>query len=336
MMGGMQNRMDLPGTVSATTSRAHEPSYLALYRSGALQERVAQAQAGLSQCRLCPRDCGVDRREGARGFCHTGRYALVSSAFPHMGEEDCLRGWHGSGTIFFSLCNLGCVFCQNFDISHAGIGQEVLPAQLAKMMLQLQAMGCHNINLVTPEHVVAQILEALLVAVEQGLRLPLVYNTSAYDTLETLRLLDGVVDIYMPDFKLWSAEHARRYLNASDYPEVARQALREMHRQVGDWLLDERGLAVRGVLVRHLVMPGLQEDSMAILRFLAEEVSPQTYVNIMAQYHPSGKVSGERYAEINRRLPNSEYADVLRVAYEVGLERLDNRHKQWWMGYKFG
>ncbi len=328
----MKNRTSLPNAATPATTTHHQPSYLALYQSGELSRRVEQAQSALAACRLCPRHCGINRNEETQGFCNTGRYALVSSAFPHMGEEDCLRGWNGSGTIFFSMCNLGCVFCQNFDISHAGIGQEVRPAQLANMMLQLQAMGCHNINLVTPEHVVAQILESLLIAVEQGLRLPLVYNTSAYDAPETLSLLDGVIDIYMPDFKMWSAERSHRYMHASNYPDIARTTLKEMHRQVGDLQLDEDGLAVRGLLVRHLVMPGMLEESMAILRFLAEELSPHTYVNIMAQYHPAGKVNSERFPEINHRLPTSEYADALRFAYEMGLERLDNRRKHWWIG----
>lgn len=306
-----------------------EPAYLALHRSGELQRRIAASQAWLSGCRACPRGCGANRLSGQTGFCGTGRYAMMSSAFPHMGEENPLRGWKGSGTIFFSRCNLGCIFCQNFDISQAGVGEEVRPDHLANIMLQLQSMGCHNINFVTPSHVVPQILEALAVAIDQGLRLPIVYNTSGYDSLETLRMLDGIIDIYMPDFKFWDPQAATRYLQARDYPEVARNALKEMHHQVGPLKTDENHIARRGLLVRHLVIPGLLSDTEHILRFLAAELSPDTYLNIMAQYHPSGKVSAVRFADINRRLSNREYAEALRLAHEAGLWRLDDRRPLW-------
>ncbi|HEY57397.1 MAG TPA: radical SAM protein [Anaerolineae bacterium] len=302
-------------------SQAFEPAYLRLYRSGELQRRAARAQEALAACRLCPRACGVNRLADERGVCRTGRRAVVSSAFPHFGEEDCLRGWRGSGTLFFAWCNLRCVFCQNEEISHRGQGREVTAEELAALMLALQEEGVHNLNLVTPEHVVPQILEALVLAVEQGLRLPIVYNTSAYDGLESLRLLDGVVDIYMPDFKVWSTQAARRYLKAPDYPQVARQALREMHRQVGDLQLDEHGLAKRGLLVRHLVMPGLLEETRAIMRFLASEISPDTCVNLMAQYYPAGEVSAGRYAEINRRITPEEFRQAVAWAKAQGLWR---------------
>ncbi len=302
-----------------------EPAYLRLYRTGELQRRAQQAVQGLAACRACPRNCEADRLADERAICCTGRYVVVSSFFPHLGEENCLRGWRGSGTIFFAHCNLRCVFCQNYDISHLGHGRETPPEELAGMMLALQHQGCHNINLVTPEHVVPQVLEALVLAVEGGLRLPIVYNTSAYDALESLRLLDGVVDIYMPDFKLWSRDRARRYLKAPDYPEVARQALREMHRQVGALTFDERGLALRGVLVRHLVMPGMLEETAAILRFLAEEISPDTYVNIMAQYRPEGEVSAQKYPELNRPITTREYARAFEIGRQVGLWRFDRR-----------
>ncbi len=305
-------------------SRQFEPVYLALHRSGELQRRVQEAIALLKECKLCPRQCGVDRTAGETGVCRTGRYARVSSYFPHHGEEDCLRGWNGSGTIFFSWCNLRCVFCQNSDISHDGGGVEVGPERLARMMLHLQSLGCHNINLVTPSHVVAQVLEALVLAVEGGLRLPVVYNTSAYDSPEALRLLDGVVDIYMPDFKIWDASSARRYLTAQDYPDVARRAILEMHRQVGVLKFDEYGIARRGVLVRHLVMPDDIAGTEQILRFLAEQVAPDTYVNIMAQYHPAGRVTPQRYPEINRRITAQEYWRAVRLAEQMGL-RLDER-----------
>jgi putative pyruvate formate lyase activating enzyme len=311
------------------SSNEFEPAYMALHRSGELKQRVETALTMLSNCRVCPRLCEVDRMSNQTGVCHTGRFALVSSAFPHMGEEDCLRGWHGSGTIFFSMCNLGCVFCQNFDISHAGIGEEMSPEHMADMMLKMQTLQCHNINFVTPEHVVPQMLEALQTAIERGLRLPIVYNTSAYDSLDSLKLLDGIIDIYMPDFKFWHPDLAQRYVRARDYPEVARAAFTEMHRQVGDLKTDEHGIAKRGLLVRHLVMPGHLADTESILRFLAEEISPDTYINVMAQYHPSGKVSSERFSEINCRLSGREYADALRIAYDVGLHRLDDRRRLW-------
>ena len=271
----------------------------------------------------------MNRLANKTAACHTGRYARVASYFPHRGEEDCLRGWRGSGTIFFSLCNLRCVFCQNFDSSQAPQGQEVSPARLAEMMLELQEQGCHNINFVTPEHVVPEILEALPLAVEDGLRLPLVYNTSAYDSLDSLRLLDGVVDIYMPDFKFWDPQLSLRYVKAKDYPEAARRAIQEMHRQVGELKLDENGLAKRGVLVRHLVMPGELAGTEAVLRFLSAEVSPDTYVNVMSQYYPAGRVDSSHFAEINRPITAKAYETALEHARRAGLWRFDERHPSW-------
>jgi putative pyruvate formate lyase activating enzyme len=305
--------------------RDFEPAYLALYRSGELRRRAAAGLERLDNCLVCPRDCGVDRMADKTAACKTGRYARVSSYFPHFGEEDCLRGWNGSGTIFFSMCNLRCVFCQNYDISQAGEGEETVPEQLAEMMLELQARDCHNINFVTPEHIVPQILEALQLAVEGGLRLPLVYNTSAYDSADSLRLLDGIVDIYMPDFKFWDERLSLRYLLAKDYPEAARRTIREMHRQVGALKFDERGLAKRGVLIRHLVMPGEIAGTGEIMRFLADEVSEDTYVNIMEQYHPAGRVNSEKFEEINRRVSGNELKEALDQAKEAGLWRFDER-----------
>jgi putative pyruvate formate lyase activating enzyme len=271
----------------------------------------------------------VDRLQGKWAACKTGRHAVVSSAFPHLGEEDCLRGWHGSGTIFFSHCNLRCVFCQNFDISQGVSAQRSPPGsppeEIAAIMLVLQARKCHNINFVTPEHVVPQVLEALVMAVDQGLKIPIVYNTSAYDALESLEWLDGVVDIYMPDFKLWSEEASRIYLKAEDYPEAARAAISEMHRQVGDLVTDREGIAQRGILLRHLVMPGMLDDTRAILRWIAEEVSRNTYINLMDQYRPAGKVSAEKYPELNTRLRFGEFSEARKVAGELGLNRLDER-----------
>jgi len=298
---------------------------MALHRSGELRRRAAAGLERLTHCLVCPRDCGVDRMADKTAACKTGRYARVSSYFPHFGEEDCLRGWNGSGTIFFSMCNLRCVFCQNYDISQAGRGEETRPERLAEMMLELQIVGCHNINFVTPEHVVPQILEALPLAVGGGLRLPLVYNTSAYDSIDSLSLLDGIVDIYMPDFKFWDPRLSLRYLLAKDYPEVASRAIKEIHRQVGALKFDERGLAKRGVLVRHLVMPGAIAGTGEIMRFLAEEVSEDTYVNIMEQYCPAGRVNSEKFEEINRRVRGNEFKEALDQAREAGLWRFDER-----------
>ena len=302
-----------------------EPAYMELYRSGELQQRAADALTRLNHCLVCPRDCGVDRMADKTAACKTGRYARVSSYFPHFGEEDCLRGWKGSGTIFFSMCNLRCVFCQNYDISQAGEGEETRPERLAEMMLELQAVGCHNINFVTPEHVVPQILEALPLAVENGLRLPLVYNTSAYDSKDSMQLMDGIVDIYMPDFKFWDERLSLRYLLAKDYAPAASAAIREMHRQVGELKLDEQGLAKQGVLVRHLVMPGGIAGMREIMNFLANEISRDTYLNMMDQYRPAGRVNASRFEEIDRRVTSAELRDAFEAAREAGLWRFDER-----------
>jgi putative pyruvate formate lyase activating enzyme len=251
---------------------------------------------------------------------------MVASHFPHFGEEDCLRGSRGSGTIFFSGCNLRCVFCQNYDVSWQVQGEEVSAERLAGMMLELQALGCHNINWVTPEHVVPQILEALPIAVAGGLRLPIIYNTSSYDSPDSLRLMDGVVDVYMPDLKLWTRERARRYLGKREYAEVMQANVKEMHRQVGDLVLDENGLARRGLIVRHLVMPGLLDETEAILRFVAGELGPGTYVNLMGQYYPAGKT--EKYQEIDRRPHRGELEQAFEIADGLGLTRLDPRSRR--------
>ena len=308
-----------------------EPAYLALHRRGELLRRAREALAGLEACYVCPRDCGVNRLADKTAACKTGRYAQVSSYFPHFGEEDCLRGWNGSGTIFFSMCNLRCVFCQNFDISQANKGLEVGPAELAAFMLELQDRGCHNINFVTPEHVVPQVLEALVVAVEAGLRLPIVYNTSAYDSMESLRLLEGVVDIYMPDFKFWDPQLSLRYLKAKDYAQAAGRAIKEMYRQVGPLKFDEQGLAKRGVLVRHLVMPGFLDETRHIFDFLAQEIGPELYVNVMDQYYPAGKVNAEKYAELNRGVTTPEYKAALQMAREAGFRLDERRPLGWWL-----
>jgi putative pyruvate formate lyase activating enzyme len=298
------------------------PCYLGLLDSGELARRAERAVEALVDCTFCPRQCHANRRRetSPQACCRTGRWAIVSSAFPHHGEEDCLRGRRGSGTIFFGQCNLRCVFCQNFDISCQPNGQPATAEELADLMLQLQERGCHNINLVTPSHVVPQIIEALVVAAGRGLRLPLVYNTGGYDRLQTLQLLDGIIDIYMPDFKFWTPETARELAHAADYPDVARAALKEMHRQVGDMVLDEHGLARRGLLVRHLVMPSGLDETREIMRFLATEVSPDTLVNVMPQYHPAGVA--KRYARISRPLKENEFQQAVAIAREEGLRRL--------------
>jgi putative pyruvate formate lyase activating enzyme len=303
------------------------PSYLDL-SPAELSSRAAEAHELLGpRCVVCPRGCKVDRREDVKGLCAIGRDAVVASYFPHFGEEDCLRGKRGSGTVFFSGCNLRCVFCQNHDISWEVRGEHVSPVRLGEMMLELQAIGCHNINWVTPEHVVPQILEALPHAIAGGLRLPIVYNTSSYDSLDSLRLMEGIVDVYMPDFKVWTRERARRYLKRPDYADVARETVKEMHRQVGDLVVDENGMARRGVILRHLIMPGQLDETEAILRFAADELGTSCYVNLMAQYYVSGKVGQDgQYLEIARGIHRDEYKQALAIATDLGL-RLDPRSR---------
>lgn len=304
------------------------PAYCNL-SSAELRAKVDRAIAALADCRACPRDCGVNRLEDKWAACKTGRYAVVSSYFAHPGEEECLSGWNGSGTIFFAHCNLRCVFCQNYDISQAikpGKAARVSPpTEIAAMMVQLQRRGCHNINFVTPEHVVPQIVEAVAVASGRGLALPIVYNTGGYDSLESLDLMNGIVDIYMPDFKFWSAERSRTYVKAEDYPDAARAAIKAMHRQVGPLQVDGSGLARRGVLLRHLVMPGCLDETRAILTWIRTELGPETYVNLMDQYHPAGKVGRGRFPEIDRCLTTSEFKEALAIAADLGLRRLDTR-----------
>jgi len=309
-----------PGTLQR---EEFQPAYLQLWRSGELTRRVERGLQKLADCALCPRECHVQRLRDETKTCSTGRYAVVSCYFAHHGEERCLRGARGSGTIFFSWCNLRCTFCQNYEISWQGEGREVTPEELAEMMLALQAQGCHNINFVTPTHVVAQILEALLIAVPRGLHLPLVYNTSAYDSLESLALMNGVVDIYMPDFKFWDPEKARLFAKAPDYPEVARRAIREMHRQVGPLVTDEQGIALRGILLRHLVMPGDAAGTAEIMRWIARELGPETYVNLMAQYRPVGQVTAKQYPDINRCITATEFRQAYEAFRAAGLDRLD-------------
>jgi putative pyruvate formate lyase activating enzyme len=305
-----------------------EPAYLKLLENGQLKQRVEAAYERLSVCDVCAWECPVDRRAGQIGVCQTGVRAIVSSYGPHLGEEDPLRGWRGSGTIFFSRCNLRCQYCQNHDISQTGAGHEMEPEQLARIMLDLQSRGCHNINFVSPSHVVPQIMAAVLHAAQAGLRLPLVYNTGGYDSQVMLKLLDGIVDIYMPDMKYADPRLARQYSKIRDYPGVNRAAVREMHRQVGDLQLDDKGLATRGLLVRHLVLPNNLAGSAEIVSFLAEEISPNTYLNLMDQYRPAYKA--HHYPDLNRRITRDEYHAALQAAHQAGLQRLDHRQRVFW------
>jgi len=297
-----------------------KPSYLALAESGELEDRARRAQRMLSDCNVCARYCRVNRLEGELGACRTGPEALISSYGPHFGEEAPLVGVHGSGTIFLTNCNLRCIFCQNYDISHEGQGTVVTVAALAAMMLSLQEQGCHNINFVSPSHQAPPILAALGVAVSQGLRVPLVYNTGGYDSPETLELLDGVFDIYMPDCKYADGETALKLSAVRDYWDRNRAAVREMHRQVGDLKLDERGVAYRGLLVRHLVLPNELSGTREVMEFLAS-LSNDTYINVMAQYRPCYDAS--QAPEINRRITPEEYDEAVRMALDAGLHRLD-------------
>ena len=321
----------MPGRPLRATSveegTAFKPAYLRLLQSGELADRVRQADAHLANCDLCARYCRMNRHETIRGaVCKTGARAVVHSYGPHHGEEAPLRGTRGSGTIFFSWCNLRCVYCQNWDISWEGRGEEVEAEALARMMLELQAAGCHNINFVSPSHVVAQILAAVEIATANGLRLPLVYNTGGYDSSEALAFLDGVIDIYMPDLKYGNADLARRYSKVREYPQYNRAAVREMHRQVGDLVLDANGIALRGLLVRHLVLPNGLAGTEAVFQFLAEEISPQTYINVMGQYHPCFR-AGE-FDDLNRVPTAAEHGEALRLAEQYGLKRLDERRVQ--------
>ncbi|MBM4053709.1 MAG: radical SAM protein [Planctomycetes bacterium] len=296
------------------------PGYLSLHKTGRLQEKIEAANALLKECRICPRNCRVNRGENRLGFCKVGRLPKVCSYHPHFGEEPPLVGFHGSGTIFVTFCNLRCVFCQNYEISHSGEGREISIERFAKMMNELQDMGCHNINFVTPTHVVPQILEALPFAIKEGLRVPLVYNTGGYDSVDTLKILEGVFDIYMPDFKFADGEVAARLCMAKDYPQRAMDAIKEMHRQAGDLVTDENGIAERGLIVRHLIMPNGLAGTRKVMRFLAKEISPHTYVNIMDQYRPCG--TAHKHQEINRRITPEEYQEAVEIAHEEGIYRL--------------
>jgi len=294
-------------------------AYLNLSKKS-LKEKIRRAEEIIRDCTLCPRNCNVDRTAGELGFCRTGDKPFVSSFNPHFGEEAPLVGMHGSGTIFFTNCNLGCLFCQNWTISHRGEGGEISFESLADIMLTLQGYGCHNINFVTPTHQVYQILKSLEIAIEKGLNIPLVYNCGGYEALETLKILDGIIDIYMPDFKYADPEAAKKYSKAEDYPSIAKTAIKEMHRQVGNLIIDDRGIALRGLLVRHLVLPGGLAGTEEIVKFLAEEISPETYTNIMAQYYPCYKAF--EHPPLDRRISGDEYNRAVKAARDAGLKRL--------------
>ncbi len=275
----------------------------------------------LKECTLCPRECRVDRTAGEKGFCKTGDKLFVSSWGPHFGEERPLVGYYGSGTIFFGYCNLGCIYCQNYTISHLGEGDKMSIGNLADIMLGLQRIGCHNINLVTPTHQMPMILESIKIAKEAGLYVPIVYNCGGYEAMQLLQILDGIIDIYMPDFKYSDPEMGLKYSKAKDYPQIAKSAIKEMHRQVGDLLIDEFGIAKRGLLIRHLVLPNNIAGTQEFVRFIAEEISKNTYVNIMEQYRPCYKAY--EYPDINRRITSKEYKDAIKMALDAGLKRLD-------------
>lgn len=302
-----------------------EPAYIKTRNQGLLKKKIQQAYDILKACTLCPRACGVDRLSGEKGICRTGEYAIVSSYSPHFGEESPLVGKHGSGTIFFARCNLLCIFCQNYDISHEGEGVEASSQELAKAMLSLQATGCPNINFVTPSHVVPQILAGVDEAAEGGLRIPLVYNSSGYDSADTVAILEGVFDLYMPDFKFWDPKVAEQLCDAPDYPERTREALKEMHRQVGDLVLDEQGIARTGLLIRHLVLPDGLAGTRDVMRFLATEISSDSYVNIMAQYRPCGRA--DDVPSLRRPITDEEYQEAIEMAHQEGISRLDERKR---------
>jgi len=295
------------------------PSYLSLHEKGKLPERGRRLEEFLKECRLCPRECGINRLEGKVGYCGAGAALTISSAFPHFGEERPLVGRHGSGTIFLTHCNLRCVFCQNYDISHLGSGEHITSSDLAQAMTRLQEIGCHNINFVTPTHYVPQIVASLPEAIERGLRLPIVYNCSGYESIDVIRLLDGIVDIYMPDVKFMEESYSEKFCHAPDYPEGVKKVLKEMHRQVGDLAVNSLGIAERGLLIRHLVMPGGVASSEAVLKFIAEEISVHSYINIMDQYRPEYKA--HEHPEINRRITHKEYLEAIQLAKRYHLYR---------------
>lgn len=291
------------------------PSYLNLSEKE-WKERIEKAYSMLESCRVCPHECGVNRLKDEKGFCRTGKNAIVDSYFPHHGEEKPIRGTRGSGTVFFSWCNMKCVYCQNYQISQLGMGTPITPYELARIFLSLQSMGCHNINLVTPSHVVPQIIHALYLAVKEGLKIPIVYNTSSYDSIESLKLLDGIVDIYLADIKYASNEMGKRYSKVKNYWDVASEALKEMYRQVGNLKLDDKGIAYRGLLIRHLILPNNIAQTEKVLSFI-KTIDENLAVNLMNQYYPAYKAF--KYPELSRRITYEEYKNALKHADNLTL-----------------
>lgn len=296
-----------------------EPSYLELYESGELDERIARLYRILESCELCPRKCGANRLEGEKGYCRSGKELIISSYGPHFGEEPEITGRNGSGTIFLTNCNLLCLYCQNYEISHLGHGEEVSINEAAEIMLNLQNMGCHNINLVTPSHFTPQLVKTISVAAKKGLKLPIFWNCSGYENIETIKLLKGIVDIYKSDIKYSENEPSKKYSNAPDYFEHCKEAVIEMHRQVGDLKVDGSGIAYRGLLIRHLILPNNLAGSEKVLEFIAGELSKECYVNVMDQYRPSGKAY--EYKELSRRPTSTEYFRIVDYARKLGLHR---------------
>lgn len=295
-----------------------EPGYITLQKSGELEERIQKLFSILRSCQLCARKCKVNRLEGERGYCQSGKDLTVSSYGSHFGEEPELVGVHGSGTIFMTNCNLLCIYCQNYEISHLGEGEVQTEKKVAGYMLRLQEIGCHNINLVTPTHFTPQLVMAISIAARQGLCLPIVWNCGGYENVETIKLLNGIVDIYMPDIKYYDNNSAKKYSDAPDYFDRCKESVGEMYRQVGDLKLDERGIAFRGLLVRHLVLPNNIAGSYEVLKFIVS-LSKDTYVNIMKQYRPCGEA--HLYKELNRRITSDEYIKTVNEASALGLYR---------------
>lgn len=324
LLGGSLILAPVPLSAGIRKKGSWYPAYYYLEETGAFKKRVEEAYDIFGACELCPRQCGIDRTKGERGFCRAPSRVMVFSAHPHFGEEISLVGRGGSGTIFFSNCNLRCIFCQNWPIAHEGRGRGCGDEELAGMMLQLQKIGCHNINLVTPTHVMPNILGAVRIALKRGLRLPLVYNTSGYERVEILKFLDGIVDIYLPDMKYMHSDKAGKYsAGATDYPEVAKNAIVEMNRQVGEHLVDERGVALRGLMIRHLVMPNRVAGTREFVRWVAENLPKNTYVNIMPQYRVEYRAF--EYPEIARGITEGEFLEAMAWAEEAGLTNLDPR-----------
>jgi putative pyruvate formate lyase activating enzyme len=293
------------------------PVYLESCNNGILDRLIEETFGMLESCRICPRRCGVNRLKDEKGFCKTALLPKICNYMPHHGEEPPISGTHASGTIFFSYCNMACVYCQNYEFSQLGEGREVEFEELADFMLQLQNLGCHNINLVTPTHVMPQILKALRLAIPAGLKIPIVYNTSGYELPEMIKLLEGIVDIYLPDMRYADSDIAMKYSSAPDYPQYNQESVKQMHRQVGNAEIDERGIIKKGIIIRHLVLPGNSSGTDKIMKFIAQELSVDTYISLMSQYLPC--YNAGRFKEISRRITYKEYKDAQKIMHRYGL-----------------